>query len=173
MPYCFKLILAIIIDLINPLISLDSGCSFMNDARKVKDFFSNVKILTVGLSFFPANHSAVDGVYDHRDRTVARYVGRRTETVHGNVGGDHQSDHIFVEPEHRLQQSDRSHDGSARYARCGDHRDTQQQDETRVGAHRNVQPGEHHHRERAGDDLHHRAREVDRGAERDDERRRF
>ena len=35
----------------------------MNDARKVKDFFSNVKILTVGLSFFPANHSAVDGVY--------------------------------------------------------------------------------------------------------------
>ena len=35
-----------------------------------------MKILTVGLSFFPANHSAVDGVYDHRDRTVARYVGR-------------------------------------------------------------------------------------------------
>ena len=110
-------------------------------------------------------------VYDERDGAVASDVAGCAEAVHSYVERNHECERLVVEAEHRREYAESSHDSSARYARRRHHRDAQHEDEARhhLEVVRNVL--HHHQRQRTRNNLHRTAREVDGGAERNDEAR--
>ena len=106
---------------------------------------------------------------DHGDRSVTRDVASCAEAVHGDVERNHQCLVVLRKAEQRLKYAERCHNRSAGHTGCRHHRHAQHADETCHLSRFKGNPLRQHQGYGASHNLQDAAREMNRGAEGNDE----